>query len=182
MADSAAAVRDRPGDITKGDFLKLVTSSAAAIGGGAIAWSLIDSTDRSADVLVPSSIEMDLAPIAVGSGVTVRWQGKQIFVRRGPVQEAKPAEDVRLADPIEPQADADRVKPGHADWIVRIGICTHLGCVAIGNNPSNLRGDWGGWFCPCHGSPYDAAERVRTDPPRPVWACRPTVSPARTRP
>ena len=107
MADSAAtAAHGHPGDVTKRDFLKLVTGSAAAIGVGAIAWSLLDYMNPSADVLALSSVEVDLTPIAVGSGITVLWQGKPIFVRHRTPAEIKEAENVKLASLIEPQPDA----------------------------------------------------------------------------
>jgi len=165
MADSATTVaHGHPGDVTKRDFLKLVAGSGAAIGVGAIAWTFIDYMNPAKDVLALSAVEVDVAPIAVGSGITVLWQGKPIFVRHRTPQEIKSAEDVKLSDLIEPQPDSQRVKAGHADWIVVIGICTHLGCVPLGNKPSDPRGDWGGWFCPCHGSQYDTSGRVRHGP------------------
>ena len=166
MADSAAvtAAHGHPGDVTKRDFLKLVAGSGAAIGVGAIAWAFVDYMNPSKDVLALSAVDVDLAPIGVGSGITVLWQGKPIFVRHRTPQEIKEAEDVKLADLIEPQPDSQRVKAGHADWIVVIGICTHLGCVPLGNKPTDPRGDWGGWFCPCHGSQYDTSGRVRHGP------------------
>jgi ubiquinol-cytochrome c reductase iron-sulfur subunit len=151
-------------DAGKRDFLKLVTLAGAAIGVGAIAWPLIDSMNPSADVLALSSVEVDLAPITEGMGITVVWRGKPIFVRHRTPQEIKEAEDVPLAQLIEPQADSARVKPGKAQWIVLIGICTHLGCIPLGNKPSDPRGEWGGWFCPCHGSQYDTSGRVRHGP------------------
>jgi len=166
MADSSAAVVHHTGhpDVTKRDFLKLVTGATAAIGTVAVAWSFIDYMNPSQDVLALSSVEVDLTPIAVGSGITVLWQGKPIFVRHRTEKEIKEAEDVKLSDLIEPQPDSQRVKPGHAQWIVLIGICTHLGCVPLGNKPTDPRGEWGGWFCPCHGSQYDTSGRVRHGP------------------
>jgi ubiquinol-cytochrome c reductase iron-sulfur subunit len=149
---------------TKRDFLKLVTAAGAAIGVGAIAWPLIDSMNPSADVLALSSVEVDLAPITEGMGITVVWRGKPIFVRHRTPAEIKEAQDVKMSDLIEPQPDSERVKPGHAQWIVIIGICTHLGCIPLGNKPSDPRGEWGGWFCPCHGSQYDTSGRVRHGP------------------
>jgi ubiquinol-cytochrome c reductase iron-sulfur subunit len=151
-------------DGTKRDFLKLVTVAGAAIGVGAIAWPLIDSMNPSADVLALSSVEVDLAPITEGMGITVVWRGKPIFVRHRTPAEIKEAEDVKMSDLIEPQPDSERVKPGHSQWIVIVGICTHLGCIPLGNKPSDPRGDWGGWFCPCHGSQYDTSGRVRHGP------------------
>jgi len=166
MADTPAAHAhpDHPADPGKRDFLQLVAISGAVIGAAAVAWPFIDSMNPSKDVLALSSIEVDLTPIPEGSGITVVWQGKPIFVRNRTAQEIKEAQDVKLSDLIEPQPDSARVKAGHDKWIVLIGICTHLGCVPLGNKPSDPRGDWGGWFCPCHGSQYDTSGRVRHGP------------------
>jgi len=165
MADSATAAHPaQTGEVTKRDFLKLVTGAAAAIGTAAFAWTLIESMNPSKDVLALSSVEVDLTPVPAGQGITVVWQGKPIFVRHRTEKEIKEAVDVPLADLIEPQKDSARVKAGHAEWIILIGICTHLGCVPLGNKPSDPRGDWGGWFCPCHGSQYDTSGRVRHGP------------------
>jgi ubiquinol-cytochrome c reductase iron-sulfur subunit len=165
MADSSAAAA-HPGhpDVTKRDFLKLVTGASAGIGVAAVAWAFIDYMNPAQDVLALSSIEVDVTPIAEGSGITVLWQGKPIFVRHRTAKEIKEAEDVQMSQLIEPQPDSERVKPGHAQWIVLIGICTHLGCVPLGNKPTDPRGEWGGWFCPCHGSQYDTSGRVRHGP------------------
>lgn len=152
------------GDVTKRDFLKLVAGAGAAIGVGAIVWPLIDSMNPSADVLALSSTEVTLTPIEVGQGITVSWRGKPVFVRHRTEKEIKEAEDVKLSDLIEPATDDSRVKDGHHQWIVVIGICTHLGCIPLGNKPTDPRGDWGGWFCPCHGSQYDTSGRVRHGP------------------
>jgi ubiquinol-cytochrome c reductase iron-sulfur subunit len=166
MADpSAAAARHgSSGDVTKRDFLQLIAMGGAVIGTGAIAWPLIDSMNPSKDVLALSSVEVDLAPIVAGQGITIVWQGKPIFVRHRTPVEIKEAQGVKLADLIEPQSDAARIKAGHDQWIVLIGICTHLGCVPLGNKDSDPRGEWGGWFCPCHGSQYDTSGRVRHGP------------------
>ncbi len=149
---------------TKRDFLKLVATAGAVIGVGAMAWPFIDSMNPSADVLALSSVEVDLTPVTAGMGITIVWRGKPIFVRHRTPAEIKSAEDVKLSDLIEPQPDSDRVKAGKSQWIVLIGICTHLGCIPLGNKPSDPRGDWGGWFCPCHGSQYDTSGRVRHGP------------------
>ena len=151
-------------DPTKRDFLKLVTGSAVVIGVGAIVWPFVDSMSPAKDVLALSSIEVDLAPVQEGQAVTVVWRGKPIFVRNRSAAEIKAAEDTPLNQLIDPQSDADRVKAGKEKWLVVIGICTHLGCVPLGNKPSDPRGDWGGWFCPCHGSQYDTSGRVRHGP------------------
>jgi ubiquinol-cytochrome c reductase iron-sulfur subunit len=168
-SDAAATVaaHGQPGgqpEVGKRDFLQLVTLAGATIAVGAIAWPLIDYMNPSKDVLALSSVEQDLTPIAAGSGITVMWQGKPIFVRHRTPEEIKAAQDTPLNQLIEPQPDSERVKAGHAQWIVLIGICTHLGCIPLGNKPSDPRGDWGGWFCPCHGSQYDTSGRVRHGP------------------
>ncbi len=167
MADSPAATNTHHGhsaDVTKRDLLQLITGAGAAILGGAIAWPLIDSMNPAKDVLALSSIDVDLAPIAVGQGITVMWQGKPIFVRHRSAEEAKEADAVPLSQLNDPQADKARVKPGHPEWIVVIGICTHLGCIPLGNKTTDMRGEWGGWFCPCHGSQYDTSGRIRKGP------------------
>jgi ubiquinol-cytochrome c reductase iron-sulfur subunit len=165
MSGSAATHGDlHAGDVSKRDFLKLVTGAAAAIGGVAFAWTLIDSMNPAQDVLALSSVDVDLSKIAEGSGITVMWQGKPIFVRYRTPAEIKSAEDVPLSQLIDPMPDSARVKPDHTQWIVLIGICTHLGCIPLGNKPTDPRGDWGGWFCPCHGSQYDTSGRVRHGP------------------
>ncbi len=151
-------------DPGKRDFLKLVAGFSAVIGVGALAWPLIDSMNPSGDVLALSSVEFDLAPVAEGQGVTIVWRGKPIFVRHRTAAEIKTAESVKLSDLGDPAKDADRVKAGHSQWIVLVGICTHLGCVPLGNKPTDPRGDFGGWFCPCHGSQYDVSGRMRHGP------------------
>ena len=151
-------------DPTKRDFLKLLTGSAVAIGVGAIVWPFIDSMSPAKDVLALSSIEVDLAPVQEGQAVPVVWRGKPIFVRSRTADEIKSAENTPLNQLIDPQSDADRVKAGKEKWLVVIGICTHLGCVPLGNKTSDPRGDFGGWFCPCHGSQYDTSGRVRHGP------------------
>jgi ubiquinol-cytochrome c reductase iron-sulfur subunit len=159
-----------PADGTKRDFLKLVTGATAAVGIGAIIWPLLDMMNPSADVLALSSTEVTLTPIPEGQGITVVWRGKPIFVRHRTAQEIKEAQDVSLSALPDPEPDSVRVKPKHDQWIVVIGICTHLGCVPLGNKPTDPRGQWGGWFCPCHGSQYDTSGRVRHGPaPLNLW-------------
>lgn len=170
MADTASAtVREaittvgHP-DPHKRDFLRLLAGSGAAIGLAAIAWPFIDSMNPAADVLALASVDVDLTPIEAGSGITVMWQGKPIFVRHRTPAEIKQDQAVPLSALIEPATDASRVKPGHEAWVVMIGICTHLGCVPLGNKTTDPRGQYGGYLCPCHGSQYDAAGRVRHGP------------------
>ena len=164
MSATTTAPDSHGDDVGKRDFLKLVAGAGAIAGMGALAWPLIDSMNPSSDVLALSSVELDIAPIPAGSGITVVWRGKPIFVRHRTPAEIKSAQDVPLAQLTEPVADKDRVKSGHESWLVVVGICTHLGCVPLGNKPTDQRGDFGGWLCPCHGSQYDTAGRVRHGP------------------
>jgi len=163
-ATAHAPGEDHVQDPGKRDFLKLVTAASAAVGVGALAWPLIDSMNPSSDVLALSSVEFDLAPVPVGSAVTVVWRGKPVFVRHRSAEEIKLAQGVSPGQLADPAADQDRVKPGKDQWLVVVGICTHLGCVPLGNKPTEARGEYGGWFCPCHGSQYDTSGRVRHGP------------------
>ncbi len=149
---------------TKRDFLKLVATAGAVIGVGAIVWPLVDSMNPAGDVLALSAVEIDISSITEGMGITAVWRGKPIFVRHRTPDEIKTVEAVPMNALIEPATDQSRIKAGHAQWIILIGICTHLGCVPLGNKPSDPRGDYGGWFCPCHGSQYDVSGRVRHGP------------------
>ena len=151
-------------DASKRDFLKLIQAAGALIGVGAIAWPLVDSMNPSKDVLAVSSLDVDLAPVVEGQGITVLWRGKPIFVRHRTPKEIEEATSAPLNQLIDPATDASRTKPGEAQWIVLVGICTHLGCIPVGNKPTDMRGEWGGWFCPCHGSQYDTSGRVRHGP------------------
>jgi ubiquinol-cytochrome c reductase iron-sulfur subunit len=166
MADSAAASHAATGstDVTKRDFLKLVTGAGAAVGAGAIVWPLIDSMNPSADVLALSSTEVDLSPVQPGQAITIMWRGKPVFVRHRTPEEISSAREGDKARLPDPQPDAARVKAGHTEWLIVVGICTHLGCVPIGNRSTEVRGEYGGWFCPCHGSVYDTSGRIRQGP------------------
>lgn len=147
---------------TRRDFLKLTTGAFTAVGVGALAWPFIASMNPARDVLALSTTEVDLKPIATGSAVTVVWRGKPIFVRNRTAEEVKLARDTPLSQLPDPAADQTRIK--RDPWLVLVGICTHLGCVPLGQKPTDSRGDYGGWFCPCHGSHYDTSGRIRKGP------------------
>lgn len=150
---SSAAI-DEP---NRRDFLFVATGAAAAVGAGSIAWPLIDQMNPDASTLALSSIEVDLSQIAVGQIVTVKWRGGPVFIRHRTPKEISDAQKVNLADLKDPQPDAERVKK--PEWLVVIGVCTHLGCVPLGKE-----GDYEGWKCPCHGSVYDTSGRIRQGP------------------
>lgn len=162
-ANATVAQHGQPDIVSKRDFLKLVTVSGAAIGAGALAWPFIASMNPSRDVLALSAVEVDLTPIQAGSGITVVWRGKPIFVRHRTEAEIKTAVDTPLNALIQPVTDADRVKPGHAEWVVVVGICTHLGCVPRFDPQT----DGNGWLCPCHNSHFDLSGRVLKGSPAP---------------
>ena len=146
-------------DPNRRDFIH-IAAGAAAVGAGAMgAWPLINSMNPAADTLALSTIEFDLTKVQEGQQVVIKWQGKPVFVRYRTPAEVEEARSVSLSALKDPQTDADRVKPGHQQYLVVIGSCTHLGCV-----PTFGSGDYGGWFCPCHGSHYDVSGRIRKGP------------------
>jgi len=164
MADAATAIPHAGHETgeTRRDFLKLTTIAMAAVGVGAFAWPFIDSMNPSAAVRALATTDVDLAPVAVGQAITVVWRGKPIFVRHRTEHDIEAAEAVPLSELKDPETDQARVqKP---EWLVMIGICTHLGCVPLGQRPTDPKGEYGGWFCPCHGSSYDTSGRIRKGP------------------
>jgi ubiquinol-cytochrome c reductase iron-sulfur subunit len=147
---------------TRRDFMNLLVNSVAVFGAAAVAWPMISSLNPSQDVLALASTEVDISQIEVGQAITVKWRGKPVFIRRRTPEEIKEAEEVDVANLRDPQTDDQRVeKP---EWLIVVGVCTHLGCVPQGQKPSEPRGQFGGWFCPCHGSEYDTSGRIRRGP------------------
>jgi len=144
------------------DFIYMTAGAMAAVGAGAVAWPLVQSMEPAADTLAMSTTEVSLADIPAGTGKTVMWQGKPVFVRHRTPEEIKEAQDADSAAMVDPEKDSARVqKP---EWLIVVGVCTHLGCVPIGEKPTENRGEFGGWFCPCHGSQYDTSGRIRKGP------------------
>ena len=150
------------GGTRRRDFLFLTTGAFTAVGVGALVVPFIAAMNPSRDVLALSTTEVDLSPIAMGSAVTVVWRGKPVFVRHRTADEIKAARETPLSELPDPQPDQSRVKKDQ--WLVLLGVCTHLGCVPLGQKPSDARGNFGGWFCPCHGSHYDTSGRIRQGP------------------
>ncbi|HUF56783.1 MAG TPA: ubiquinol-cytochrome c reductase iron-sulfur subunit [Thermohalobaculum sp.] len=159
-------------DGTRRDFLYIATAATGAVAAGAAVWPVVDQMNPSADVLALASIEVDVAGMEPGSQVTVKWRGKPVFIRRRTEEEIAMAREVpldELKDPVArnpnlggdvPATDENRALDETGEWLVQIGVCTHLGCVPLGDNA----GDYNGWFCPCHGSHYDTAGRIRRGP------------------
>lgn len=145
---------------TRRDFIVLTASALGGVGAVCAAWPLVDSLNPAKDVLAVSTTEVDLSAVAEGQEIKVMWRGKPVFIRHRTPEEIKQARDVNVSDLPDPQPDAERVKQGKEQWLIMVGVCTHLGCIPLGNK----QGDFGGWFCPCHGSHYDTAGRVRKGP------------------
>ena len=150
---------DDPDKTTRRDFMTLAATGMTAVGAACAAWPLIDSLNPSADVLAMSAIEVDISKVEPGQTMTVKWRGKPVFITNRTKAEIQEVVNTPLKDLVDPEPDSARVKDGHAKWLVTIGICTHLGCVPLSN-----KGDFQGWFCPCHGSHYDKSGRVRKGP------------------
>ncbi len=146
--------------VKRRDFLVLSAQAMGGLGAAALIWPFVDSMNPSADVLAMSSTEVDLSHIAEGQEIRVMWRGKPVFIRHRSKKEIDEARKVDVTTLRDPQKDEERVKKGKEQWMVMIGVCTHLGCVPLGNNA----GDFDGWFCPCHGSHYDTSGRVRKGP------------------
>ncbi|WP_299281740.1 ubiquinol-cytochrome c reductase iron-sulfur subunit [uncultured Tateyamaria sp.] len=162
------AEEDHEGD--RRDFLFYATGGAGAVVAGAAVWPLVNQMNPSADVLALSSIQVDVSSLEPGTQLTVKWLGKPVFIRRRSAEEIEAARDVDLSELPDGIArnenlgeveavDANRTLDEAGEWLVMMGVCTHLGCVPLGD-----AGDFGGWFCPCHGSHYDTAGRIRRGP------------------
>ena len=139
------------------DFLFTVTYTIGAVGVGATIWPLIDQMNPDSSVKALATTEVDVSGVEIGKTITVLWRGKPIFIRRRTQDEIKEASAVDLKDLKDPQKDSDRTK--NPEWLVLVGVCTHLGCIPLGE-----KGEYNGWFCPCHGSHYDTSGRVRKGP------------------
>ncbi|MXN63334.1 ubiquinol-cytochrome c reductase iron-sulfur subunit [Stappia sp. GBMRC 2046] len=156
---------------TRRDFLYIATGAVGAVGAGALVWPFIDQMNPDASALALASIEVDVSAVEEGQSITVKWRGKPVFIRHRTAEEVEEAKSVALDDlpdqlarnsnlPADATAtDEHRAAPEKEPWLVMVGICTHLGCVPLGQ-----QGDFGGWFCPCHGSHYDTAGRIRKGP------------------
>ena len=162
MADMATTSEHAEEPGTRRDFLYLLTGATAAVGTVAMVWPLIDSMNPSADVLALASTEVDLSGVEEGMAITVTWRGRPVFIRHRTPEEIEQARAVDLSDLPDPQPDEERVI--EPQWLVMVGVCTHLGCVPLGQRPGDPVGDFGGWFCPCHGSHYDHSGRIRKGP------------------
>ncbi len=169
-----ATTMDEP--VSRRDLIHIAAAAFTGVGAVAALWPLIDQMNPDASALSLASVEIDLAPVQPGQAITIMWRGKPVFIRNRTEAEVKAAKAVKLDELRDPYArvldkpedtpatDAERTKQGHENWLIAVGICTHLGCIPKGQRPGDARGEWGGWFCPCHGSHYDTAARIRKGP------------------
>ena len=139
------------------DFLFTATYAVGAVGVGAVVWPMIDQMNPDASVKALASTEVDISSVEKGQSITVLWRGKPVFIRRRTEEEITKAREVNIDELKHPEKDEDRAK--NPEWLVMLGVCTHLGCVPLGD-----KGEYGGWFCPCHGSHYDTSGRIRKGP------------------
>ena len=148
---------DKSGKKDRRSFLFTASYTVGAIGLGATVWPFIDQMNPDSSVKALASTEVDISQIEPGKSITVLWRGKPVFIKRRTPDEISDAKKVNLEDLKHPEKDEDRVKK--EEWLVMLGICTHLGCVPLSN-----KGEYNGWFCPCHGSHYDTSGRIRKGP------------------
>ena len=144
------------------DFLQLTTISIGGIGTAAFIWPFLKSMNPAEDTLALGSTEVDISNMSVGQAITVKWRGKPVFIRRRTSEEIKEANNVKMNLLPHPEDDTKRVQK--EEWLVVLGVCTHLGCVPLGQKMSDSKGEYNGWFCPCHGSHYDTSGRIRKGP------------------
>ncbi len=165
MAESVVGAHaDEAPDQDRRDFIHIAAMAAAVGGVAAVAWPLIDQMNPSADTLALSSIEYDVDKVPLGQQVVLLYRKQPLFVRHRTPQEIAEAVAGDHADLRDPATDASRVKPGKAEWLVLIGVCTHLGCTPGFDGGNLAPGHYGGWLCPCHGSVYDTSGRIRRGP------------------
>ena len=144
------------------DFLYLSSISIGGVGIAAFMWPFLKSMNPAEDTLALGTTEVDLSNISVGQSITVKWRGRPVFIRRRTQEEIVEANSVDVASLRDPMEDKDRVQ--QEEWLVLEGVCTHLGCVPLGQKMTDTKGEYNGWFCPCHGSHYDTSGRVRKGP------------------
>ena len=159
--DISAGIED---GVRRRDFIHIAAVSFAGVGGAAAVAPLVYQMAPSADVLALSTTEIDISAIQPGQAIKTSWRKQPVFVRNLTAREISEANAVALSDLRDPETLAQRTKPGKENWLITLGVCTHLGCVPLGAAAGEVRGEFGGYFCPCHGSHYDTAARIRKGP------------------
>ena len=159
--DTSAGIED---GVRRRDFINIAAVSFAGVGAVAVVLPLVNQMNPSADVLAQSTTEIDISAIQPGQAIKTSWRKQPVFVRNLMPAEIAAAKKVPLSDLRDPQTIDERTKPGKENWLITLGVCTHLGCVPLGAGEGENRGEFGGYFCPCHGSSYDTAARIRKGP------------------
>ena len=159
--ETTAGIED---GVRRRDFINIAAVSFAGVGAAAVVLPLVNQMNPSADVLALSSTEIDISAIQPGQAIKTSWRKQPVFVRNLTPVEIAEAKKVPLSELRDPQTIDERTKPGKENWLIRLGVCTHLGCVPLGAAEGENRGDYGGYFCPCHGSHDDTAARIRKGP------------------
>ena len=174
-----AKAKSSPGaieDDDRRDFILVAAGAFAAVGLGPLVWQMLDQMNPDASALALGTVEIDLSPIAVGQAITIMWRGKPVFIRHRTDEEIQTALQTQISALPDgfarnqnlpedaPAVDRNRTIKGHENWLVLVGICTHLGCIPQGQRVGDTKGEFDGWFCPCHGSHYDTAGRIRKGP------------------
>ena len=144
------------------DFLQLSTVTIGAVGTAAFIWPFLKSMNPAEDTIALGTTEVDVSQIEEGQSITVKWRVKPVFIRKRTSNEIEEAKTVNISDLKDPEEDIDRVKKD--EWLVLVGVCTHLGCVPLGQKLTDSKGEYNGWYCPCHGSHYDTSGRIRKGP------------------
>jgi len=150
--------------VRRRDFINIAAVSFAGVGAAAVVGPLVVQMSPSADVLAMSSVDVDISKIEPGQAIKTSWRKQPVFIRNLMPKEIAEANAVPLSELRDPQTLAERTKPGKQNWLITMGICTHLGCIPLGTGEGENRGPYGGYFCPCHGSAYDTAARIRKGP------------------
>jgi ubiquinol-cytochrome c reductase iron-sulfur subunit len=151
-------------DVRRRDFIHIAAVSFAGMGAAAVVLPLVSQMGPSADVLAMASIEVDVSAIDKGQAIKTSWRKQPVFIRNLTGDEVKAANKVAIGSLRDPQTLEERTKPGKENWLITMGVCTHLGCVPLGAASGEVKGEFGGYFCPCHGSHYDTAGRIRKGP------------------
>ena len=150
--------------VRRRDFINVAAVSFAGVGAVVAVLPLVNQMSMSADVRAMASIDVDISKIAPGQAIKTIWRKQPVFIRNLTPKEVQEANAVPLSELRDPQTLAQRTKEGHGNWLITLGVCTHLGCVPLGAGEGESRGPYGGYFCPCHGSAYDTAARIRKGP------------------
>src|SRR3984957_15723339 len=164
------ATADEKDDSTRRECLYLTAGAVGGVGACCVAYPLVQSMKPAADTLAMATTEVDVSGVKEGQSLTVMWQGKPVFIRNRTQKEVDEARATPLNDLKDPQTDQDRVKQSTfggkemPQWLIMVGVCTHLGCIPLGQKPTDPHGNFDGWFCPCHGSQYDSSGRIRQGP------------------